>query len=115
MGKNDGEPFISLPHPRLVITTDWYQCEITGEPQVAASKIGFIPWVPVRSEVSHDVQAMIINNVSISKGLEPLWEKNGKKFTGLRFRVHRVAEGRFAPYEVAPVADGGNNGSPVTG
>lgn len=101
--------FIDLPYPRLVVKEgEWTTVTVTSEPLVAPSVIGFIPWVEVSRGYEHGREAMIINNLSLAKGIEPLWLANDKKFTDLTFKVRRVAAGRFAPYEVAPVVEGTN-------
>ena len=74
--------------------------EVIGEPFVEMTFRGYAPLLPVRNMDSDEEGKIYITASSFAKQLEPLREKNGGTFEGLKFSVKKASEERTASYEV---------------
>ncbi len=86
------------PRTNLKVGVDWVPVEIISEPYVVMSFRGYAPVVDVSTPGGK--QILFISSKSISQGLDPLVQANGRKFAGLKLRLRKETEDRMAPYIV---------------
>jgi len=79
--------------------TDWEEAEFLTEPYIITSHKGWTPVVNYKTSAG-ETKVFYIGPFSLYKGLKPLWEQNGQKFTGMKFSFKKAYDKRSAPYEV---------------
>ena len=87
------------PLPRFIASVSPVSVTVSSEPYILWSIVGYVPIVNIM--VNNVEHYMFINSLTLSKGLRPKVDANGGKWLGITAVIKRVAEGRFAPYEVS--------------
>lgn len=87
--------------PILKVSIGWIELEATAEPTVRPGISGYQPVLPVRALKTGLDYVLYISAKSLTEAIEPLRKENNFRFTGLRFRIRKQSQDKFAPYEVA--------------
>lgn len=86
--------------PVAKMNTEWVELEVVGGPEIALTVKGYTP-VLIVTIGSADVKSKLyIAPKSLAEKLEPLRQKNGDKFVGLKFRLKKESLDKFAKYEL---------------
>ena len=89
----------------LIISTEPIVVEIHSEPKVVMTYRGYAPVVEVLVEGESQKRLMYINSKSISTTLENLRTENGGKFTGIKIRIRKESNDKFAKYIIDKTSD----------
>ena len=92
---------MSDERPTLKVSTEWVDLTVTGPPTVVNSYRGYLPVLPVKDNERDFDYYMYISAKSLAEQLEPLREKNGGKFEGMKFWIKKESEDKFAPYVIS--------------
>jgi len=90
--------------PRITIGQDWTEIEIVSEPSVVVTFKGYAPVVKARVSTIAEPLPLFIGSKSITDGIEPLRVENGGRFAGLKLRLRKESEDRYARYLVEKAA-----------
>ncbi len=86
----------------LKVTEDPVVLEILTEPYVVKTRRGYAPVVDVRTDAGEE-KTLFISPVSLTEGIEVLRQRNGDEFSGIKMRVFKESEDKFAKYVVEGV------------
>ena len=87
----------------LKVNTGWINIEIVSESDAQLTFKGYAPIIKVKVEKSGLVKMLYISAKSLAEKLEPLRQDNKGRFTGLRLKIRKESEDRFASYLVEKV------------
>ncbi len=82
----------------LKVGVDWIDIEVVSEPFVIMTMRGYAPVVEVQAGGAR--RRLFIGAKTLGEELEPAVQKQGGKFTGLKFRVKKENADKMAPYVV---------------
>lgn len=89
----------------LVISTEAVVVSIVSEPRVVMTYRGYAPVVEVCVDADAVHKLMYINSKSISTILEGLKNENGGKFNGIKIRIRKESNDKFAKYIIDKTAE----------
>ena len=89
----------------LIISTDAVVVEIVSEPRVVMTYRGYAPVVEVKVDGEAANKLMYINSKSISTTLEGLKNNNSGNFTGIKVRIRKESNDKFAKYIIDKTSD----------
>ncbi|MFC1809600.1 hypothetical protein ACFL3D_05735 [Candidatus Omnitrophota bacterium] len=89
----------------LMISTDAVVVSIVSEPRVVMTYRGYAPVVEVQIEGEDAPKLMYINSKSISTTLESLKNENQGKFSGIKIRIRKESNDKFAKYIINKASD----------
>jgi len=89
----------------LIISTDAIVVEIFSEPKVVMTYRGYAPVVEVRVKGETQKRLMYINSKSISTTLETFRLENSGQFTGIKLRIRKESNDKFAKYIIDKTSD----------
>ncbi len=82
----------------LKVGTEFAEVEVVSEPYVIMTMRGYAPVVDIRTGAAR--KRLFIGAKTLGEELEPAVEKQGGKFTGLKFRVKKESADKMSPYVV---------------
>ena len=91
------EPYVEVP--RLRVGTEWIDLTLEADPYVVVTARGYVAALAVRDE-SGKSHELLAGAASISAGIELLHEENDGEYTGIKFKIRRESDDRFARYEI---------------
>ena len=97
----------------LIIGTEATVVAIVSEPKVVMTYRGYAPVVEVIVDGESQKRLMYINSKSISTTLETLREENGGVFAGIKIRIRKESNDKFAKYIIDKTTDGVIQGEEV--
>ncbi len=83
----------------IKVTVDPVEMELICEPYVVYTFRGYAPVVNVRTG-SGEERTLYISPRTLAQGLEVLRQRNGDEFEGIKMRVSKESEEKFAKYVV---------------
>ena len=86
--------------PVAKINTDWTEIEVVGGPEIALTVKGYTPVLIVKIGSSDVKSKLYIAPKSLAEKLEPLRQKNGDSFVGIKFKIRKESMEKFAKYEL---------------
>jgi hypothetical protein len=89
----------------LMISTEAVVVSIISEPRVVMTYRGYAPVVEVKVEGEDAPKLMYINSKSISTTLESLKNENRGKFSGIKIRIRKESNDKFAKYIINRASD----------
>jgi hypothetical protein len=89
----------------LMISTEAVVVSIISEPRVVMTYRGYAPVVEVKVEGEESQKLMYINSKSISTTLESLKNENHGKFSGIKIRIRKESNDKFAKYIINRASD----------
>ena len=89
----------------LMISTEAVVVTIVSEPRVVMTYRGYAPVVEVQVEGEDAKRLMYINSKSISTTLENLKNENDGKFSGIKIRIRKESNDKFAKYIIDKTSD----------
>lgn len=88
----------------LRVGTEWTEVEVLTDPFVVYRRERYLPAILVEQLDSEERYLLFVAAVSIAKCLESMREERGA-LIGLRIRVRKNSDDKFAAYEVEELAD----------
>ena len=89
--------------PVMKANTEWSEVEVIGGPETILTVKGYTPVLIVAIPGSDVKHKLYVAPKSLAEKLEPLRQKNGDSFTGLKFRLKKESLDKFAKYELEKI------------
>lgn len=91
-------------HDAIKVTVDKLVLEVTSDPYVVYTFRGFAPVVNIRTDGGED-RTLYLSSKSLSEQLHNLLLKSNEEWVGMKIRVWKDSEDRFARYMVEEIDD----------
>lgn len=91
-------------HDAIKVTVDKVVLDVTSDPYVVYTFRGFAPVVNIRTDGGED-RTLYLSSKSLSEQLHNLLLKNNEEWIGMKVRVWKDSEDRFARYMVEEIDD----------